>query len=486
MHKVVNTYYNFRKVEMVQTAPSNNWFRTHAQGCAFVMPATPAHDSTWITSPMSYSVNHVSPTNLTSNHQMTSRGSAGKQPKTASHPPLESKHQYFYNFLAQLQGNFWDNGLDGGKLQIVLSGNGDEQCAIVRRVGSAGKDRLIYDEDSRFTLCSMDDDVEAVMPKRASNMQWLKWWRNDGKPMLWRRLTKKHATMDLSRISREFSEQKLSGEGVCNRPEVPEPDENSTNEINWRVCWETSSDSSAIDQKISDDELFGIFRTRCEDPMILQKLLDWGISRTPNLKVGEKEIRELAAGRLWVSVRLSTRSSKYARKWSCVLGDLKGAYQEVTAGVYYQPAPKPNELGIQHRLQNLTGYWVIEAFDVERRIWRARTRELSNGNWVDLTSGLKLFNIHVVPMVQILNRMKADWSEYDEMENRIKFLFNYCNQNKLNTKLKSRSLKHHIVNLRLKLETQYALSFAIRVAKTADSIALKRCKEKAVESSELH
>jgi len=156
------------------------------------------------------------------------------------------------------------------------------------------------------------------------------------------------------------------------------------------------------------------------------------------------------------------------------LCDLKGAYQEVAAGVYNQPAPGPGEPGVQHRLRKLTGYWVIEAFDVDRGIWRACTQQFPNGEWNDLTSGLRLYNIQVIPMINILNRMKDDWSECNEMKRRIEFLFNTCNQKKLNTRLKPRSLKHHIVNLRVKLEKQYALSFAIRVAKVADSIALNR------------
>jgi len=292
----------------------------------------------------------------------------------------------------------------------------------------------------------------------------------------------------LSRISREFSEQELSSDGVCNRPEVPVPNDDSKNYLtNCSVSKEIPSANSAINKKLSDSELFGIFRTHCEDPLILQEILDWGITRTPNLKVGEKEIRELATGRFWVNARLCSSSSKYDRELSGVLDDLKGAYEEVTSGVYYQPAPKPNEPGVQHRLRHLNGHWVIEAFDnVERGIWRVRSQELPNGKWVDLTSGLKLYNIHVLPMIDILNRMKDDWSEYDEMEKRIEFLFNTCNQKKLNTKLKPRSLKHHIVNLRVKLEKQYALSFAVRVARIADFIALNDCKVNVVESSEVH
>jgi len=408
---------------------------------------------------------------------MTSSVSSGKQPKEASHTPANFNHQYSFNFLEQLQGNFWDAGQNGGTLQIVLQGNGDEQRAIVRKACSAGEDRLIYDEDSRFTLCSMDDDVEAVMLKGGSSTPSLTWWRNDGKPMRWRRLNKNHENLErgtFSRASRVFLEQELLVEPVCNRPDVLEPSEDSTNDLtDWSDSSETSIDNSAIDQKIDIEELFGIFRTHCEDPVTLQKVLDWGKSRTPNLKIGEKEIGELAAGRLWVSVRLSSKAWKCARKLSSFRDNLKGAYKEVTAGVYYQWAPKPNESGIQRRLRKLTGNWVIEEFDEEQRIWRARAKELPNGNWVDLTSGWKLWHMHVIPMVDILNRMKDDWLEYDEMEKRIEFLFDTCNLKRLNTKLKPRSLKHHIANLRVNLEKQHALNFAVRVARAADSIALQ-------------
>jgi len=115
---------------------------------------------------------------------------------------------------------------------------------------------------------------------------------------------------------------------------------------------------------------------------------------------------------------------------------------------------------------------VIEAFDLDRGMWQARTQQFPNGEWVDVNSGLKLYNIQVIPMINILNRMKDDWSECNEMKKHIEFLFSTCNQKKLNTKLKPRSLKHHIVNLKVKLEKQYALNFAVRVAKVADSIAL--------------
>jgi len=76
-------------------------------------------------------------------------------------------------------------------------------------------------------------------------------------------------------------------------------------------------------------------------------------------------------------------------------------------------------------------------------------------------------------MLDIINRMKDDWADYEKIERRIEFLFTSCNQKKLNNKIKQRRLKHHIVNLKVKLEKQYPLSFAVRVANIADSIALE-------------
>jgi len=160
-----------------------------------------------------------------------------------------------------------------------------------------------------------------------------------------------------------------------------------------------------------------------------------------------------------------------------ILNELKGAYQESTPGIFIQPEPKQKEPGIRHRLRRSSfGFWVIDKYDVEQNAWRRSTQELSNGQWVDSTNGLNLYAIQIVPMLDILNRMKGDWLEYGEMKKRIEFLFNSCNQKKLNTKLKPRSLKHHIVNLRVKLEKQYSLSFAVRVAKIAESIALDELK----------
>merc|ERR1719334_1142229 len=81
-------------------------------------------------------------------------------------------------------------------IQIVLASNRGKQHAIVRQVCGAGKDRLIYKENSRFTLCSVDNNVEAVMLMGTNSIMLLKWWTTNGMPMLWRRLITKSERSD--------------------------------------------------------------------------------------------------------------------------------------------------------------------------------------------------------------------------------------------------------------------------------------------------
>jgi len=79
----------------------------------------------------------------------------------------------------------------------------------------------------------------------------------------------------------------------------------------------------------------------------------------------------------------------------------------------------------------------------------------------------------ILPMKTILRRMNESWKDLEEMKKSVEFLFSNCNPKKLNAKLKTRNLKHNMLNLRLKLEKQYFLSFAVQVAETANTIALE-------------
>jgi len=119
---------------------------------------------------------------------------------------------------------------------------------------------------------------------------------------------------------------------------------------------------------LSDEDLLHLLQVHCKDPVVLQQVLHWAVSRVPNRNVANKEIGELGNGRFWVSARLSGRAIEDGRKWQGVIDDLSGAYQELSPGLYLQTAPKVNEPGIQHRLRKSSGYWVIEKYDVEQNV----------------------------------------------------------------------------------------------------------------------
>jgi len=133
--------------------------------------------------------------------------------------------------------------------------------------------------------------------------------------------------------------------------------------------------------------------------VVLEKVVSWGIARTPNCKAASKQIADLGIGRFWVSAWQSQSFKENFEKYKEILNEIKGAYQQVSTGVYLQPAPEPSEPGIQHRLRrSKSGYWIIEELNVEEEAWLPCTRELSNGKWVHCTSGLEIYRIHIIPM----------------------------------------------------------------------------------------
>jgi len=241
---------------------------------------------------------------------------------------------------------------------------------------------------------------------------------------------------------------------------------------------ETSiADSASVSQsekKLSDDELLAHFQKYCTKcPSLLDKIVNWGISQTPN-RVGEKEVSELAKGRVWVRASLLHRGKREIENSRDILNELTGAYQEGEQGIFMQPPSQPNEPGTQHRLRkSQNGFRVIEELNVEKDAWCSCAQELPSGHWIDSNDRWKKYKIQLVPMLSILNRMRGQWADVGEMEKSIDFLFNSCNPKKLNIKLKARNLKHNISNLKMRLEKQYALSFAVRVSELADCIAME-------------
>jgi len=240
------------------------------------------------------------------------------------------------------------------------------------------------------------------------------------------------------------------------------------------TCTSEESYKRFITKSQKEELMFEKIKKYCRvKPTLLKKILNWGLSEFPNLKAGQKTAEELSNGRIWVSTILDKSTSNFDSQWQDVVDNMKGAYQELEAGIYYQPRPQKNELGVQHRVRKtLLNLWCIEEINIKNDAWLPCAQELQNGQWLDLKNSRRIIKVQLVPILKVLQKMGSE-EEIRDVEKYLDFLFTACNQRKLINKLKSRNLKHNIANLRLKLQKQYALNFAIKVAQTADSIALE-------------
>jgi len=230
----------------------------------------------------------------------------------------------------------------------------------------------------------------------------------------------------------------------------------------------------------SEQEVFNEIKKLCSNnPTLLKKVLTWGNIQTSAAELTRKDLEKLSSGRVWVTASLDHPSTETGDdvKWQDSLDDLKGAYQEVPnePNTFIQPAPQQSEPGKQHRLKKVEGdLWVIDECKMKSGSkWGTCAEELPNRQWIDHRHSGKNIEVKVVPLLRILERMgeRLKTDKNQDVERCVQFLFNSCNQKKLNSKLKTRNLKHNIANLKVKLDKQYSLSFAVKVANTADSIA---------------
>jgi hypothetical protein len=230
----------------------------------------------------------------------------------------------------------------------------------------------------------------------------------------------------------------------------------------------------------NEQEVFNEIKKVCsENPYLLKKVLNWGNIQTSIAELTQDDLKELSRGRVWVTANLehTPTESDEDVKWQDALDDLKGAYQEIAnePNTFIQPAPQQSEPGKQHRLKKAEGgLWVIDECKMKSgSTWVVCAQELESRKWIDHRNNGKNIEVMVVPLIRILEKMgerlKSDQNQ--DVEKCVHFLFNSCNQKKLNSKLKTRNLKHNIANLKVKLDKQYCLSFAVKVANTADIIA---------------
>jgi len=371
---------NLNQTQIYAFTPVNNEQMIYQNGSVYQVLPSGIPVGTQNSVPIPTQMNQQYRMPLSTNYQQLNRRRTCEQqvsPVAPNEPRAMPNDLYQYrNCLAQLVGSYQIDVPNGDQVQIVLAARGDWQYAIVQRSGSVLDQRLIYDEDSRFTLCSLGDHVEAVMLKGRSTMHSLTWYNNDGTLTLWRRIGDKSLAVNnpaSRRMSIEFARSSVvnntavvpsevtSEEGLCSRPALGQLNEDSAKELSDspRVSsnypsenYQSTGYNSRVHENFSVDDLFELLQAQCtKDPVVLQKVLCWGIARTPNRKVANKEIADLGNGRYWVNARLSQSVKENCEKWKEILNEIKGAYQEVSTGVYLQPAPKPNEPGIQHRLR---------------------------------------------------------------------------------------------------------------------------------------
>jgi len=435
-------------------------------------------------------------------------------------PPLTLDNDMVYNcnFLGQLQGNYeveTSDGQDQVNVIVPLLGDDEKQYAIVRRVCSDGEalpDQFIHQEPTQFTLCSvspMGENVVAIF-RRGSSMKHTVKWENvlDGSQIVWRRkgeVTFNLVTADSLAPSRRNS---ISSVGTAfsscvNSPLIgpngmpmnirPELLQHNVAQQNRPVLGHGYSNDSHVSNVSSDqnmvnvsqpngesdlqeEAMFELIKAHCVgNSSLLKRMVHWAMRNRSMRRASPEDVSSLSEGRLWVTAH-PVGYEDDAEIPECLqesLEDIKGAYREVRSGVYKQPEPQVNEPGVQHRLmKGRRGRWKIEGHEVDTGKWVLCAEEQPDGSWVDYKNNKEIVRVKLVQMKEILDKLHEEFaSENQELEKSIEFLFTNCNQKKLNSKLKGRNLKHNISNLKVKLEKQYALRFAVTVATTADTIA---------------
>jgi len=411
---------------------------------------------------------------------------------------------YMCNFIAQLQGNYEIE--NSTQISVILPQAADQEdhYAIVQRVDSDGKalaDQRIDEELFWFTLKSVNGNLMGVL-RKGSNMRQSVIWQNsnDGSNTVWRR--KGEVTFNLVQVEPKVRRDSLSSvrtfstsPSVAHPVDTPVPSYEDITMLNrseltgqrgpvllssvsgGRYSPSESLSASNLffgspiaksDQQ--QEEMFQVIKAQCsQNPLLFEKIVEWSVKNNPGLLDSDKKMKSIADGRLWVIV--NTWDTDDGRAIVEGLDDIKGAYQKDTSGVYKQPDPEACGSGVQHRLlYDQNGRWKIEGQRVGQEGWEVRAQQLEDGRWVDLINNKMIIRVHLVPMTSILKRLdEQGLGSKKNLNKRIDFLFNSCNQAKL-CRLKKRNLKHHIANLKVKLEKRYSLSLGVLVANVAQCI----------------
>jgi len=402
---------------------------------------------------------------------------------------------YSCHFLGQLEGTWQTNALHGVQISIKLVVESHPRFAIVRQRSTGGtvfSDQHIYAQTTQFTLCTVNGYVKAVMPKGMSMKYSLTWFTNNGSLMVWNRTGKlsfkltatspnssprSSTSSEILRSSPMSSKSVGQSGGVS--PDVsmsvrPELSFSNRKSQVGLLDLDATLASSRLEcaqynfsekyQRLSDDAAFELFRSECrEHPTLSSKLLNWGTCLNAN-----HPISEVADGRVWITAKLvQPTNEEDKKKLEAMIDTWKGAYQETKQGTYIQALSNFNGAKLQHRLKRSSlGLNMIEEWNFEDDLWSPCVKEHPYGNWIDLKNKGEMYKVQIVPMLNILSRMKKDWSSFEEMRKSFDSLFESRGQNEM-----VENLDKKINEMSLKLEKEYKFRFAARVARVADFIA---------------
>jgi len=409
---------------------------------------------------------------------------------------------YSCHFLGQLEGHYQTDAPGNECIEIKLACNDSVKYAIVDResYGEKVPNLHIYDEATRFMLCSVTGDVRAVMPKGLTMKHRIKWFTKNGSVIIWNR--RGNVLFQLTSIktisarndftNSEYTGSQMSSGSLGQSGEVPpdpsmnirqetsqsndERKQGLTNLNSTRVSFisenKRRSAGHRVTEKLSDGALFELFKAQSrKDPSLAGKFLEWGFCVTPD-SVTEAEVLEVTKGRIWLSLNLILPTAEDTERFSAILGELQGAYQEVLPDVYMQPLSTWNEGKVQRRLRKgSNGLFTIEENFFKDNIWLPCVKEHPYGNWIDVMNNGAMYKAQVVPMISIFNKIKNEWPNLKDAIRWLDLLFKSHYLDESYNKIKLQNIEQNIGNLCTDLRKEKHLRFATLVASIANSIA---------------
>jgi hypothetical protein len=181
--------------------------------------------------------------------------------------------------------------------------------------------------------------------------------------------------------------------------------------------------SSTVNSDQRYEEMFERIKLQCsENALLLKKVVDWSIANNPERIITKEEKAELSNGKFWILAKSVDVSQ--GEMTINGLDDIKGAYQESSAGVYMQPDPKMCGSDVQHRLsKDQHGSWILERKDIGCEGWHVRAQQQEDDRWIDFKNNKIPIRIHIVPMSSIIEELDE---ECLESKDELKKALNFC------------------------------------------------------------